>query len=176
MFLLRSAGDQSSIGSAIRKAIADVNRSLPIVRIRTLNQQIDLRLTTPRLIAQLSSFFGGLALLMSAIGLYGVMSYAMSRRTSEIGIRMALGASQINVLRMVLRETVGLVAIGMAIGLPAAIGAARLVQNRLFGLSPTDPVTLVLALAIILSVTVVAGFVPARRAALVDPMTALRSE
>jgi len=175
-FILRSVGDQKNIGSAVRRAIAEVNRSLPVVSMRTLNEQIDRRLTTPRLMAELSAFFGGLALLLAAIGLYGVMSYAMSRRTSEIGIRMALGASRERVTRMVLRETGILVLVGIAIGLPAAIAAARLMQNRLFGLSPADPGAMVIALAVILCVTLAAGIVPALRAARVDPMTALRSE
>jgi len=175
-FLLTSTRDPAKLGSAVRNAIAGVDRSLPILSIRTLNEQIDRRLTTPRLMAELAAFFGGLALLMAAIGLYGVMSYSMSRRTSEIGIRMALGASQGSVAAMVLRETLALVAIGLAIGLPSAIAAGRLMQNRLFGLSPADPATIALAILFILTATLLAGFVPARRAARIDPMTALRTD
>ncbi|HYL74382.1 MAG TPA: ABC transporter permease [Bryobacteraceae bacterium] len=175
-FLLSGTKDPSQLSPAVRNAIAGINRSLPVLSIRTLNEQIDRRLITPRLIAELAAFFGGLALLMAAIGLYGVMSYSMSRRTSEIGIRMALGASQRSVAAMVLRETLMLVAIGLAIGLPSAIVAARLMQSRLFGLSAADPATIALAIVFILTATLLAGFVPARRAARIDPMSALRTD
>ncbi len=174
--LLSGTRDPAQLAPAVRNAIAGINRSLPILSIRTLNEQIDRRLTTPRLIAELAAFFGGLALLMAAIGLYGVMSYSMSRRTSEIGIRMALGASQRSVAEMVLRETLTLVAIGLVIGLPSAIAAARLMQNRLFGLTAADPATIALAILFILTATLLAGFVPARRAARIDPMSALRTD
>jgi ABC-type antimicrobial peptide transport system permease subunit len=126
--------------------------------------------------ADLSAFFGGLALAMAAIGLYGVMSYSMSRRTSEIGIRMALGASGSGVLRMVLSETFRLVAMGVAIGLPCALGAGRLIASQLFGLTWRDPGTIALAIAMIFGTTLLAGYVPARRASRIDPMDALRND
>jgi predicted permease len=173
-FLVSSSKDPSGIVSAVRRSLAEIDRTLPVLVIRTLNQQIDVRLITQRLIAELSAFFGGVALLMAAIGLYGVMSYSMSRRTSEIGIRMALGASQTSVIWMVLRETLWLVGIGVAIGLPCAIAAGRLVGNRLFGLTAADPATMATAIMIILGATLLAGFVPARRASRIDPMNALR--
>jgi ABC-type antimicrobial peptide transport system permease subunit len=113
---------------------------------------------------------------MAGIGLYGVMSYSMSRRTSEIGIRMALGASGSSVLRMVLRETFRLVAMGVGIGLPCALGASRLLASQLFGLSWTDPATIAMAILMIFGTTLLAGYVPARRAARVDPMSALRND
>jgi predicted permease len=173
-FLVSSSKDPSGIVSAVRRSLVEIDRTLPVLVIRTLNQQIDVRLITQRLIAELSAFFGGVALLMAAIGLYGVMSYSMSRRTSEIGIRMALGASETSVIWMVLRETLWLVGIGVAIGLPCAIGAGRLLGNRLFGLTAADPATIATAIMIILGATVLAGFVPARRASRIDPMNALR--
>jgi ABC-type antimicrobial peptide transport system permease subunit len=111
---------------------------------------------------------------MAAIGLYGVMSYSMSQRTSEIGIRMALGASGRGVIWMVLLETLWLVAIGVAIGLPCAIASGRLIGNRLFGLTTADPTAMAVAILIILGATALAGFVPARRASRIDPMQALR--
>jgi ABC-type antimicrobial peptide transport system permease subunit len=131
-------------------------------------------LITQRLIAELSAFFGGLALLTAAIGLYGVMSYAISRRTSEIGIRMALGASKTGVIWMVLGETIWLVAIGVAIGLPCALASGRWITSRLFGLTTADPISIAIAITIILGATLAAGYVPARRAAHTDPMQALR--
>jgi len=120
--------------------------------------------------------FGKAALLLATIGLYGVMSYSISRRTSEIGIRMALGASQSGVIWMVLREVLWMVAIGVAIGLLGALASGRLIGSRLFGLTPADPATLVLAISVILLAAALAGFVPARRASRIDPMNALRSE
>jgi predicted permease len=174
--LVSTTGDPSALIPAVRRAINDAARDLPVLRIHTLNQQIDQRLATERLVADLSAFFGGLALLMATIGLYGVMSYSMSRRTSEIGIRMALGASGATVVRLALRETVWLVAAGAAIGLPCALSAGRLVASRLFGLSPADPLTIAVAMAITFGATLTAGYIPARRAARVDPMVALRGE
>jgi predicted permease len=172
--VLSSSGDSAAVVPSVRRAIADINPGLPVLRVNTLNEQIDRRLITQRLIAELSAFFGGLALLTAAIGLYGVMSYAISRRTSEIGIRMALGASKTGVIWMVLRETIWLVAVGVAIGLPCALASGRWITSRLFGLTSADPLSIAIAIAIILGATLAAGYVPARRAAHTDPMQALR--
>jgi ABC-type antimicrobial peptide transport system permease subunit len=120
--------------------------------------------------------FGGLATILAAVGLYGVMSYTVSRRTREIGIRMALGAARTSVLWMVLREVAIMAVAGIVLGLPVAIGLSRFVQSQLYGLSPTDPFTLGLAAVILSSVAMFAGYVPARRATKVDPMLALRYE
>jgi predicted permease len=175
-FLIAGGGEPAGLISGVRHVIEEVDRGLPVTGLRTVNEQIDRRLVTRRLVADLSAFFGGLALVMAAIGLYGVMSYSMSRRTSEIGIRMALGASQTGVLGMVLGETFRLVSIGVAIGLPCALVASRLIASQLFGLTWADPGTITLAVFGILCMTVVAGYVPARRAARVDPMNALRND
>jgi len=129
-----------------------------------------------RLVAQLSAFFGLLAAFLSCIGIYGVMSYVVTRRTNEIGIRMALGAGRSNMLWMVLREILMLVSIGVVIGVPVTLACDRLVSNMLFGLRPTDPVTLASATVIFLIVATIASYLPARRASLVDPMVALRYE
>jgi predicted permease len=172
--LLSSSGDPATVAPSVRRAIADINPGLPVLSVHTLNEQIDRRLITQRLIAELSAFFGGLALLTAAIGLYGVMSYAISRRTSEIGIRMALGASKTGVIWMVLGETIWLVAIGVAIGLPCALASGRWITSRLFGLTTADPISIAIAITIILGATLAAGYVPARRAAHTDPMQALR--
>ncbi len=129
-----------------------------------------------RLLAQLSSFFGALALLLAVIGLYGVMSYTTSRRTNEIGVRMALGAESGAVLRMVLGESLGLLAGGIVLGLVLAAGALRVLSSSLFGLSATDPSTLGAAIAVLAASVLMAGYLPARRASRVDPMVALRDE
>ncbi len=176
VFLLRTSPEAAGIGDAVRHAVGEIDRSIPILSIRTVNEQIDRRLIIPRLIAELSTFFGGLALLLAAIGLYGVMSYAMSRRTSEIGLRVALGASHGAVVWMVLRELLWLVGIGVAIGLPCSYALGRLVSSSLFGITPADPVSISIAVTVIVAVTLVAGFLPARRASRIDPMRALRWE
>jgi ABC-type antimicrobial peptide transport system permease subunit len=142
----------------------------------TLEARTDRFLSAERMIALLSTFFGGLALLLAAVGLYGLMSYAVTRRTSEIGIRMALGAQRGNVLRLILREVSWLVLAGLAVGIPVALAASRLISGLLFGISATDPVTIASSAAILLTVALFAGYLPARGASLIHPMTALRSE
>ena len=128
------------------------------------------------MIAILSAAFGGLALLLSAVGLYGLMSYAVARRTSEIGIRMALGAQRGDILGLILREVTWLVLAGIGAGVAAALAASRLVSGMLFGLSANDPATIAVSASILFGVAILAGWVPARRASSIDPMTALRSE
>ncbi len=174
--VVSAAGDPVSMVETVRRTLAEVDRGIPVLNIRTLNQQLDRGTIVQRLTADLSACFGGLALLMAAIGLYGVMSYSMARRTGEIGIRMALGASQGSVLWLAMRETLWLVAMGLALGLASAWWLGRVVQSQLFGLSAEDPVAIGVAVAAIVGAAALAGFVPARRAARVDPMTALRSE
>ena len=126
--------------------------------------------------ATLSGFFGLLALLLASIGLYGVMSYGVASRTNEIGIRMALGAQPKNVRWLVMREALLLVIAGIAVGLPIIFAVTRLASTLLYGLTPTDPISLVSAAMLMLSVSMLAGYLPARRATLVDPMVALRCE
>jgi ABC-type antimicrobial peptide transport system permease subunit len=161
---------------AARREILDFDASIPIGSIKTMDALLDDNLRQERLIAQLSTVFGGLALLLAAIGLYGVLSYAVAQRTGEIGIRMALGAQPSVVIGMVLRETGILIVIGLAAGVPASLACARLVQSTLFGLEPADPLTLGCALGVMLLVASVSGYLPARRASHVDPLVALRQE
>jgi predicted permease len=175
-FLLSTSGQPGSIASEVRKVLRQVDANLPILSIRTVNQQIERRLVTERLVADLAAFFAGLALLMAAIGLYGVMSYSMTRRTNEIGIRMALGASATSVMRMVLGEAVWVVAIGMAIGLRCGVAAARIISSRLYGVTAVDPVSIATAIFIVLASALLAGYVPAHRASRIDPMASLRHE
>ena len=129
-----------------------------------------------RLLATLSGFFGLLALLLASIGLYGILSYGVASRTNEIGIRMALGARSRDVLSLVLREALLLVLVGVAVGLPAVFAATRFASTLLFGLTPTDPVSLSLAALLMFAVAMTAGYLPARRATKVDPLVALRYE
>jgi len=144
--------------------------------VRTQIEQIDQTIFQERLFAKLSSFFGLLALTLTSVGLYGIMAYAVTRRTSEIGIRLALGAERRQVLWMVLRESLTVSLAGLVVGLPLAFAGARLLRSMLFGLKSTDLLTFGGALASAVVVTLAASLVPARRAAQVDPMVALRYE
>jgi predicted permease len=173
---IRAAGDPQTIAADVRKALAQTAGNLPIPRITTLTQQVDRSLNQDRMIAILATVFGFLALGLGCFGLYGVMSYAVTKRTSEIGVRMALGAQPSNVLWAVLREAFGLIVLGLAVGLPAAIFGSRWISASLFGLKPDDPLTLAAASCILIAVAIAASLIPARRASRVDPCVALRNE
>jgi predicted permease len=173
---IRTQGDPLAMASSVRSAIAQVDDKLPIVAVNSLEKQFADSLQQERLIAELVSFFGVLALVLACVGLYGVMANTVMRRTNEIGIRMALGAERPRILWMVLRETLVLVLIGIVIGIPAAIVAARLVSTQLYGLTAADPLTLSAAAVVLIAVAALAGYLPARRASRVDPIVALRYE
>ena len=174
-FELRVAGPATSVVSAVKESLAQVNPDI-MLDFRTLATQVEETLTRERLLATLSGFFGGLALLLATIGLYGVMSYNVARRRGEIGIRMALGAEQSRVLRMVLREVALLIAIGLIVGMGGALATTRFVASFLYGIKSNDPVTLSLAAGVLALVAALAGYLPARRASRLDPMAALREE
>ncbi len=173
---VRTNLDSKQLMSVVRRKLQAIDPNIPIYGMRTTQQQIDLSLRSERLVASLSSVFGSLATLLAVIGLYGVMAFSVARRTREIGIRMALGAIQGHVIWMVMREVLFLVAIGVLIGLPAAVGLSRLVRNQLYGLAPHDPTTLLLSTVMLVAVACLAGFMPALRASRVDPTLALRHE
>jgi predicted permease len=173
---VRTEGDPKALLPALRRVVQALDKDLPVFDVQTFTEQVNRSLNQERLVATLSGFFGVLALLLACIGLYGVMSYAVARRTNEIGIRMALGARPANVVRLVMREVFLLVLLGAGIGLTAALGATRLVSTLLFGLTPTDPLTITLATLLLIGVAGLAGYLPARRASRVDPIVALRSE
>ncbi|MGH9451104.1 MAG: ABC transporter permease, partial [Terriglobia bacterium] len=175
-FEVRTHGNPLAMVPSLRQVVNNVDKNLPLFDIHTETEKIGESLMQERLFAQLSSFFGGLALLLACVGLYGVLSYSVARRTNEIGIRMALGAQRGDILWMVLRETLLLIGIGVAIGVPCALAASKLVSRMLFGLKSTDPVTIGIATAVMLAVAVLAGYLPARRASRVDPLVALRYE
>jgi ABC-type antimicrobial peptide transport system permease subunit len=173
---LRAAGDPERLMPTLRKTVSELDPAVPLYQMRTLDQQVENSLITDRLLATLSGGFGILATLLAAMGLYGVMAFMVARRTREIGIRMALGASGGSVVWLVMREVILLVGIGVAIGLPAALGLSHLVQAQLFGVAPSDILTLCLATAGIAAVALFSGYLPARRATAIDPMRALHWE
>ena len=175
-FEVRYTGKPEVIISEVRQAIGQVDRSLPVAYRGTMVEQVNRSTASQTMIARLSTFFGLLAAFLACIGIYGLMSYAVTRRTNEIGIRMALGASGAGVLWMVMRESLLLVAVGVGIGIPVALAATRLVASVLYGLKASDPVTITAAALAMVAVAALAGYLPARRAAKVDPMVALRYE
>ncbi|HEV8366339.1 MAG TPA: ABC transporter permease [Pyrinomonadaceae bacterium] len=173
---IRTNSNPLDLAPAVRAAIAQVDERTPIFGVTSLNDQVRETMNQDRLIAQLVSFFGALALLLASVGLYGVMAHNVTRRTNEIGIRMALGAGSKSILMMVLRETVLLVIGGLLIGVPAAFLATRLISSQLYGLSSGDPTTFIAAVIILIGVAITAGYLPARRASRVNPLIALRYE
>jgi predicted permease len=176
VFEIRFTGDGSSVSSTLRRAVRQTDPTLDPLEIRTIPGQIDRRLIRDRMTAKLSSFFGGIALLLACIGLYGVLSYNVARRTSEIGVRLAMGAQKADILGLILREALLVTLIGTAVGLGAAIAATRVLESMLYGLTARDPATLVGAAVVLLAVATLAGALPAWRASRVDPMSALRYE
>jgi predicted permease len=176
IFEVRTAGDPSAVADSARKAIADFNPNLNVLWVRTVDRLVNDTLSTDIMVARLSSFFGGLALLLACIGLYGVMSYTVNGRTKEIGLRMALGAQRSTVLWMVLKEVMILVLIGVVVGVPAALAASQSLSALLFGLNPADPISLGVVILLLSVVALLAGLLPARRAIKVDPLVALRYE
>jgi predicted permease len=176
VFEVRTFADPSTVSASIRQTVQSTNAAIPPIEIRAMAGMVDDSLQTDRFIKQLSEAFGILAMLLAAIGLYGVMAYTVARRTREIGIRMALGADPGRIREQVLRETLTLVLIGIPIGIPIAVLVAYLVRSMLFGLGVADPVTLAIATLLLLTAAALAGFLPARRASQVDPMVALRYE
>jgi predicted permease len=175
-FEIRTAADPLASIAAARDAVRQVDPHIPLINVTTQLEEIERRFVQEKVLAQAYTVFGGLALLVAAVGLFGVMSYNVARRTNEIGIRMALGARSQDVLRLVMSESLTLVVVGLVTGAGAAIAMSRLIAGLLFGLAPTDPLAMAGAMSVMLIVSAVAGYLPARHAARVDPMTVLRDQ
>jgi ABC-type antimicrobial peptide transport system permease subunit len=160
----------------VRQAVAEVDKRVPIAGIKTLATQVSESMRREQLLARLVGVFGLLALVLACVGLYGILSQAVARRTNEVGIRMALGANRRDIVTMVLREAGGLVLLGIAIGVPGAVLASRLLKSQLFGVAPTDVLTLSASTLLLAGVGIAAAYLPARRASRVEPMLSLRAE
>jgi len=169
-------GSKSTLEPQLRKALAEVDPDIPITDIHTMDERIASNFDQERSVARLAGLFSGLALILAAVGLYGVTAYSVARRTSEIGVRMALGADRLRVVRMVVSGALVQMAIGMVIGIPAALGCARLLSAQLFEVNGWDPQPLIVAVVLIALCALVAAMIPARRAASLDPMQALRAD
>jgi ABC-type antimicrobial peptide transport system permease subunit len=166
----------SGLEAQVRRAIAQVNPDLAVINFKSFGEQVKANFTQQEMIAKLTSFFGILALILASIGLYGVTAYTVERRTSEIGIRMALGANRMNVLRLVLRGAFLQVGIGLAVGIPVAILGGHAMASQLFGVKPYDPMILSVTLLVLCAAAFLAALLPARIAAGLEPMRALRTD
>jgi ABC-type antimicrobial peptide transport system permease subunit len=174
--VVRTAVEASTLASSIRRAVESQDPSLPIVRLQSMDDVFADAIGRPRLLAQLLGIFAGLALLLAAIGSYGVLAYMVTERRREIGIRMALGADRASVLRMILGQGLGLAAAGIIVGLGASFAMGRVLTSMLFGVNPTDPATLGAVVGLITGVALTACYLPARSATRVDPMIVLRED
>jgi predicted permease len=173
---VRANIDPAALGALIRREVSKLDPNLPVTNIRTVDRQIDQLLAAERVVATLSAVFGLLATTLAAIGLYGVMAFLVARRTREIGIRLALGAERGDVLWLVLREVVSMTGIGLAAGIPLALAAGRLIESQLYGVKPYDALVLIGATLTLSIAAALAGYLPARRALAINPITALRYE
>jgi putative ABC transport system permease protein len=174
--VVRTAGDPMSVAGPVRAAIRELDATLPVANIRPMSEVVSTSLATPRLTGFLLGAFAAIALSLAAIGIYGVLSYLVSRRTHEIGIRLAVGADRMQVLAMVLKQGLTLAATGIVVGVVAALLLTRLMQSLLYQVRPTDPVTFIVVPAVLVIVALLASALPAFRATRVSPLIALRTE
>jgi ABC-type antimicrobial peptide transport system permease subunit len=174
--VLKVHGNVEGLESQVRHILSDIDPNLTLRRIQTMQENVDANLDQQRAVAQLTGLFGILALILAAVGLYGVTAYAVERRTSEIGVRMALGADRGNVVRLVLRGAFLQILIGLFIGIPITIGCSKLIANQLYYVKGWDPIVLSGAIIALAACAFLASIVPARRAASINPVDALRTE
>jgi putative ABC transport system permease protein len=173
---VRTTGDPSGFTAAVRSAISSFDKDLAVSRVQTMTEVMDDSVAGPRFNMMLLAVFAGVAMVLAAVGIYGILSYAVAQRTHEIGVRMALGAQATDVLKLVVGQGVKLTLVGVALGLGAALAVTSVMESLLFEVSTTDPVTFTAIALLLVGVALVASFVPARRATRVDPLVALRYE
>jgi predicted permease len=173
---LRTAGEASGLASALRRTVAAVDPDAPVFNIRTAEEEISRSVLRERLLATITGVFGGLALLLAGLGLYGVLSYGVTQRTREFGIRIAVGAEAGRIMHLVMREAAWMLAAGLTVGLIVAWSAGRIIRTLLYGVEPTDARSVLMAIVVLMAVSAFAAWVPARRASRVDPIRALRYE
>jgi ABC-type antimicrobial peptide transport system permease subunit len=174
VILTRPGADLST--AEVRQAMASVDPGMPIISIQTLKEKVGLQFIQPRLIARLTSFFGLLSLILASIGLYGVIAYNAGRRVNEVGVRIALGATRGDVVRLVIKGAFGLILAGLSIGLPLTFAAGRLLENQLYGMTPYNPAVTITAVVALGLAALLASIAPAIRASLISPLDALRAE
>jgi ABC-type antimicrobial peptide transport system permease subunit len=174
--ILKAAGNPSPLVAPLRRAVASIDRNVPVSPVTMIEELVGSSIAQPRFFATLATAFALLALVLAAIGIYGVMAYMVAQRTTEIGVRMALGATPFEVFQLVVGDGLKLTAAGIVLGVAGSVLVARWLTTMLFGVTPGDPRTLAITAAVLLLVAGAACFVPARRATRVDPMVALRAE
>src|SRR5207249_4744629 len=170
------SGKPSDLEGNVRRTLASINPNLTVLSMLPLSEQVGISYNNSRVVARITTLYGLLALVVASVGVYGVMTYAVVRRTSEIGLRMALGADRTNVVAMILRNAVLPVMIGLVIGIPAALLTARAIASQLYGVKVYDPAVIAISIAVLACCALLAGIVPAHRAAKIDPLIALRYE
>src|ERR1051325_3216089 len=175
-FVVRTANSSTPLEASIRNAVRELDPTLPVYNLSSMNEVVSKSMVQPRFLALLLATFSGIALFLAAIGIYGVMAYSVAQRTQEIGVRMALGARQHHVLRLVIGQSLGMLLTGAVIGLAGPFALTRLMRTLLFEITATDPLTYVSVIALLTVVALLACYIPARRAAKVDPLIALRYE
>jgi len=175
-FEVRTAGDPLTLVPAVRKIVADLDRTIPLEQVSTQRQLFNDSIMPERIFTYLCSGLALLGISLSCIGLYGLLAFMVTRRTGEIGVRMALGAAPREVAWPVMRSALGMAAFGLLVGVPVALAATRVLRSVLYGVTPHDPIAIVVAIVLVLSVAALAAWIPARRAARIDPMEALRHE
>jgi predicted permease len=175
-FVVRGSNDSAPLEGSIRNAVRELDSTLPVYNLRSMNEVVSRSMVQPRFLALLLAVFSGIALFLAAIGIYGVMAYSVAQRTQEIGVRMALGARPLHVLRLIIAQSMGMLLIGVVIGLAGAFALTRLMRTLLFEITATDPLTYVSVIGLLAVVALLACYIPARRAAKVDPLIALRYE
>jgi predicted lysophospholipase L1 biosynthesis ABC-type transport system permease subunit len=173
---IRSVGDPAKMAGEVRAALAEIDPNLPVLKTQTIDEQVEDLIDRQTFVSKLAGFFALLALTLAGIGLYGVMTYDVVRRTSELGVRMALGAPKSGLRWMVLRETLLLLAIGVGMGIPLSLAASRGIKAGLFGVDPADPLTLISAVVVVSLCLLMGSYMPAHRATKIEPMVALRYE